>query len=491
MERLRLSGPARSGDVLGGRYRLEELIGEGGMGSVWRAADTALGRTAAVKVFWSGTADDSDVARRESEKKLLAAVSHPSLVTLFDAHLSHDGLSYLVMEYIDGGTLSSLIANGPVAPRDAASLATDLGEALHVVHEAGIIHRDVKPANILLRPPLTEDHTFRAVLADFGIAYVVDATRVTTPGMAIGTAAYISPEQVRGHAPTPASDIYSLGLVLLEALSGTRAFSAQTPVEAISVRLTAAPQIPGDWGYGWRSLLSAMTALDPDARPTALEVARRGRELDSPESDAAETSPVPLAAADAPEHTKLLIAPAPLATASAGTALERVTGETSPEGEETALFAQPGGGIPAGRRAARPRREAATRRRRRGMVAGAVAGAAAIAVALAVWGGVAASSAPAQAPQVEVTDPAEPQPLLTVEPAVDPTSEPADTEPTVTEPAVTDPVVTDPGTSGGTAPGTGPASDNSGPGNNNGSGPDDNSGNGSGGGKGGGNGKSG
>lgn len=455
------------------------------MGSVWRAADTALGRTAAVKVFWSGTADDSDVARRESEKKLLAAVSHPSLVTLFDAHLSHDGLSYLVMEYIDGGTLSSLIANGPVAPRDAASLATDLGEALHVVHEAGIIHRDVKPANILLRPPLTEDHTFRAVLADFGIAYVVDATRVTTPGMAIGTAAYISPEQVRGHAPTPASDIYSLGLVLLEALSGTRAFSAQTPVEAISVRLTAAPQIPGDWGYGWRSLLSAMTALDPDARPTALEVARRGRELDSPESDAAETSPVPLATGDAREHTKLLIAPAPIATPASvqDTASGGAARETTSDGEATALLIQSGAGIPAGRRAARPHRQAATRRRRRGMIAGAVAGAAAIAVALAVWGGVAASTAPAQAPQVEVTNPAEPQPLLTVEPASEPTTDPADTEPPATDPAVTEPVVTDPGTTGGTggtAPGTGPANDNSGPGNNNGSGPDENSGKGGG-----------
>jgi hypothetical protein len=486
MERLRLSGPARSGDVLGGRYRLEELIGEGGMGSVWRAADTALGRTAAVKVFWSGSGDGGDAARRESEKKLLAAVSHPSLVTLFDAHLSNDGLSYLVMEYIDGGTLSSLISRGPVAPRDAASLATDLGEALHVVHQAGIIHRDIKPANILLRPPLTEEHTFRAVLADFGIAYVVDAARVTTPGMTIGTAAYISPEQVRGHAPTPASDIYSLGLVLLEALSGTRAFSAQTPVKAISVRLTAAPQIPGDWGYGWRSLLSAMTALDPDARPTALEVARRGRELDSPESDAAETSPVPLATGDAREHTKLLIAPAPVAstTVARDAAAERATRDTSSEGEETALLSQPGGGIPVGRRAMRPRREAATRRRRRGVVAGAVAGVAALAVALAVWGGVAAS-APAQAPQVEVTDPAEPEPLLTVGPASEPTTEPADTEP-----AVTDPALTDPGTSGGTSgtePGTGPANENSGPGNNNGSGPDDNSG----GGNGKGNGKSG
>ena len=135
------------------------------------------------------------------------------------------------------------------------------------------------------RPPLTPDHTFRAVLADFGIAYLVDAARVTTPGTAIGTAAYISPEQVRGHAPTPASDIYSLGLVLLEALSGRRAFAQQTPIEAVSARLIAPPEVPGDWGYGWRSLLTAMTAVDPADRPTALDVSVRGRVLDGEDVD--------------------------------------------------------------------------------------------------------------------------------------------------------------------------------------------------------------
>ena len=297
MDQLQLSGPARPGDVLGGRYRLEELIGEGGMGSVWRATDDVLEREVAVKVFWVSAAEETDATRRESEKRLLASVSHPSLVTLFDAHLSRDGQSFLVMEHVDGGTLSALIARGPIALRDAASLATDLGEALHVVHLAGIIHRDVKPANILLRPPLTADHTFRAVLADFGIAHIADAARVTTPGTAMGTAAYISPEQVRGHAPTPASDIYSLGLVLLEALSGSRAFPAQTPIEAISVRLSASPTIPGRWGYGWRSLLSAMTALDPDARPTAMEVAARARALDAASAEPEATMALAVAAA--------------------------------------------------------------------------------------------------------------------------------------------------------------------------------------------------
>lgn len=173
------------------------------------------------------------------------------------------------------------------------------------VDGAGIIHRDVKPANILLRPPLTPQHTFRAVLADFGIAYLVDAARVTTPGTAIGTAAYISPEQVRGHAPTTASDIYSLGLVLLEALSGRRAFPQQTPIEAVSVRLTSPPDVPGDWGYRWRSLLTAMTAIDPGERPTALEVSVRGRVLDSEETDSEATRAID----SEPAATRLMVAP--------------------------------------------------------------------------------------------------------------------------------------------------------------------------------------
>jgi serine/threonine protein kinase len=407
MTDLQLSGPAQPGEVLDGRYRLEELIGEGGMGSVWRAADEALGRTVAVKVFWAGTTEDADEVRRESEKRLLASVNHPSLVTLFDAQLSAEGRAYLVMEYIDGGTLASLISAGPVRSPDAASLAADLGEALHVVHDAGIIHRDVKPANILLRPPLTPDHTFRAVLADFGIAYLVDSARVTTPGTAIGTAAYISPEQVRGHAPTPASDIYSLGLVLLEALSGRRAFAGQTPVEAISARLSTPPEVPGDWGYGWRSLLTAMTAIDPADRPTALEVSVRGRVLDSGDTDAELTQAFvadaghavvvppkpPLPTSDpAPEPTKVLAHDSTDASGATG------AGHTT---DATTVLPSPAPDVPASTRddhavTTRPRRRLAI------IVGGIALALAAVVVAALVWAGAASTPAPQpELPQME------------------------------------------------------------------------------------------
>ena len=458
MTELRLPGPARSGDVLGGRYRLEELIGEGGMGSVWRATDSVLDRTVAVKVFWAAGAHETDAARRESEKRLLASMSHPSLVTLFDAHLSTNDLSYLVMEHVEGGTLATLISTGPISRRDAAALGADLAEALHVVHRAGIIHRDVKPANILLRPPLTPDHSFHAVLADFGIAQVADASRVTAPGTAMGTAAYISPEQVRGSAPSPASDIYSLGLVLIEALAGRRAYASQTPIEAISVRLSTAPEVPGHWGYGWRSLLSAMTALDPDERPTALEVARRARELDQADAEPDPTMPVPLLHATSPEHTRPMTLLLP-------------SGAPHIAAQHAAS--------PSTRRQMQRRRARETRRRRSFIGGGALAAAAA--VALTVWAGASASTpSPTEAPRVE--QPAAPALKVTPTPTPTPAAvagtegDAVESGATSGEPATSGGILVagDPGAStpgnGNAGPGENRRNENAGPGNNNGNG---------------------
>ncbi|WP_245741522.1 serine/threonine-protein kinase [Herbiconiux ginsengi] len=258
-----------TGELLDGRYLLDSRIGVGGMGVVYRARDETLGRTVAVKVFRDAAAEPE---RTSSETRLLASLNHPSLVTLFDAHLAEGGSNYLVMEYVEGPTLRERIAEGPLASGDVAAMARDLAEALHVVHEAGIVHRDIKPSNVLLRRPHVPGAEYRAKLADFGIAYLVDSTRVTTPGTLVGTAAYLSPEQVRGAEPAPASDIYALGLVLIEALTGERAFPQSGTHEAALARLSRDPVIPGSVGYEWTSLLDAMTAREAAQRPTALEV---------------------------------------------------------------------------------------------------------------------------------------------------------------------------------------------------------------------------
>lgn len=258
-----------TGELLDGRYLLDSRIGVGGMGVVYRARDETLGRTVAVKVFRDQAAE---AARTSSETRLLAGLNHSALVTLFDARVEEGHPSYLVMEYIDGPTLRDRISEGPIASGEVAIMARDLAEALHVVHDAGIVHRDIKPSNVLLRRSHVPGEKYRAKLADFGIAHLVDSTRLTTPGTLIGTAAYLSPEQVRGATPAVAADIYALGLVLLEALTGERAFPQVTTHETALARLTRDPVIPGAFGYGWKSLLSAMTSRDPELRPTAIDI---------------------------------------------------------------------------------------------------------------------------------------------------------------------------------------------------------------------------
>lgn len=261
-----------AGRLLNGRYRLEERIGQGAMAVVYRARDEALGRKVAVKLFRGTSADTASMARNAAETRLLASLNHHSLVTLFDASMDSDNDSYLVMEYVEGPTLAGRIALGPIDPTQVAVMVRDLAEALHVVHQAGVVHRDIKPSNVLLRLSHTPGEGYRATLADFGIAYLMDSTRVTTPGTLIGTAAYLSPEQVRGEAPAPSSDIYSLGLVLIESLTGERVFLQTGTHEVALARLSNNPRVPSEFGYAWKSLLAAMTARTADQRPTALEV---------------------------------------------------------------------------------------------------------------------------------------------------------------------------------------------------------------------------
>jgi hypothetical protein len=286
--------------VLDGRYVLGESLGQGGMARVYRAVDTVLDRTVAVKVFNQHSALPDGEVRRSAEVRLLAGMNHPGLVMVYDAGRDDsnpsDPFAYLVMELVDGTTLAKAIAHGPLPPTAVAAIGAQLAAALDHVHSRGVVHRDLKPANVLLaRDP---DGTV-AKLADFGVARLVDSTRLTGYGTTLGTPNYLSPEQATGEEVTPASDIYSLGLVLLEALTGERAYPG-LGVEAVVQRLHHQPQIPDRLGPGWTSLLSAMTASKPASRPDAHTVDEALRALADPSRNSA---PIALRPSDAPRST--------------------------------------------------------------------------------------------------------------------------------------------------------------------------------------------
>jgi serine/threonine-protein kinase len=210
--------------VAGGRYRFERRLGHGGMATVYLAHDTELDRAVAVKLLAENVAADAELRERfVREARLAARLSHPNVVSVFDAGEDH-GRPYIVMEHVEGETLAELLARrGRLPPEEARQLALQACRGLAHAHESGLVHRDVKPQNLLLR----RDGTLK--IADFGIARAVEGTSLTQAGTVLGTAAYLSPEQALGEPVTAAADVYSLGAVLYELLTG------RPPVEAESL----------------------------------------------------------------------------------------------------------------------------------------------------------------------------------------------------------------------------------------------------------------
>ncbi|WP_448809057.1 serine/threonine-protein kinase [Agromyces bauzanensis] len=263
------------------RYEFLEHLGSGGMADVYRARDTELGRDVAIKVFRDDSGTVADSVRREREIHLLGTMSHPGLVEVHDAgNLLHEGHErrYVVMELVEGLSLAHRLARGPLTPRQAADLGAQMADVLSYVHGLSVVHRDVKPENILLAETPALGYTLIGKLADFGVAQFVDGSRMTSDGAIMGTAAYISPEQARGDEVGPPSDVYSLGLVLLEALRGEREYTGSA-IEAALARLHRPPAIPEELPEDWRRLLAAMTNDDPAQRPTAHEVAASFRDV--------------------------------------------------------------------------------------------------------------------------------------------------------------------------------------------------------------------
>jgi serine/threonine protein kinase len=278
--------------VLAGRYRLHSLLGAGGMAEVYDGRDERLARPVAVKLLRPDLAAVADLRRRfELEARAAARLTHPNVVAVYDAG-EDNGRSYIVMERLRGESLADTIKRGPVDLGWLHRLAGDVLGALGAAHEAGIIHRDIKPANILFGPD------GRAKVADFGIARVIEspaadaanvetAAALTGVGLVVGTAAYLAPERAMGEPATPQSDLYSLGVVLYEALTGTKPFPGTTPVAIAAAAVQGAAQDPlvlrPDADRQLVSVISRAMALDPAQRyATAAAMAADLRRQPSP-----------------------------------------------------------------------------------------------------------------------------------------------------------------------------------------------------------------
>ncbi|MFF8950032.1 serine/threonine-protein kinase [Streptomyces sp. NPDC014940] len=246
--------------TLAGRYELGEHLGAGGAADVYRGMDLRLSRPVAVKVFRPGSGT-SLRDRFEDEAVVLARLHHPGLVTVFDVG-RHEGHAFLVMQLVEGSTLRRRITEATMTVPALVELGIPLAEALGHVHRAGILHRDVKPSNILL------DAQNRPYLTDFGISRAIDATATTRDGAIVGTAAYLAPEQVTGRRVEQKADIYALGLVLLECLTGRLEYEG-APLESAVARLHRAPRIPRRLPAELRDLLGSMTAIEAADRPDA------------------------------------------------------------------------------------------------------------------------------------------------------------------------------------------------------------------------------
>jgi len=220
------------GRVLGGRYALVELIGQGGMATIYRGRDTKLGRDVAIKILRGEYGSDASfLARFQREAQAAAQLNHPNVVAVFDYGQDPVG-PYIVMELVTGGDLAgALRERGPLPPTVAASIAQQVADAIDAAHARGIVHRDIKPSNVLLSTG------GRVKVADFGIAQAFTDAQLTMTGVTMGSVHYFSPEQARGEPVTAASDVYSTGLVLYEMLTGQRAFSGGTAAEVAMARL--------------------------------------------------------------------------------------------------------------------------------------------------------------------------------------------------------------------------------------------------------------
>src|SRR5918994_302498 len=270
------------GDTLGNRYLLSGLLGAGGMAEVFLAHDRMLGRVLALKVLKEHYAEDERfVWRFRREAQSAAALNHQNVVQIYDQGRAEDGRYYIAMEYVPGGSLEDLILRrGPLGASEAARLASQVAEALHAAHARGIVHRDIKPQNVLI------GEAGDAKVADFGIALAASRTSTSGTNLLFGTPSYMSPEQAMGERVGPESDLYSLGVVLYEMLTATVPFTAEGPLATAMKHLTEPPLRPtkrnASVPEAMEALVMGLLTKDPEDRyPSAaqlIEDLRRARE---------------------------------------------------------------------------------------------------------------------------------------------------------------------------------------------------------------------
>ncbi|HEY0260884.1 MAG TPA: protein kinase, partial [Lacisediminihabitans sp.] len=265
-----------SGLTFGGRYQLSSRVAIGGMGEVWQATDLVIGRTVAIKILKDEYLGDPGFLERfRAEARHAALVNHEGIANVFD-YGEEEGSAYLVMELVPGEALSTILERERVLSSDRVlDIVAQTASALHAAHSAGLVHRDIKPGNLLITPE------GRVKITDFGIARIADQVPLTATGQVMGTVQYLSPEQASGHPASPTTDIYSLGIVAYESLAGRRPFTGESQVAIAMAQINEAPpELPITISEPVRNLVYACIAKNPADRPaSAAHLARAAQAL--------------------------------------------------------------------------------------------------------------------------------------------------------------------------------------------------------------------
>ena len=317
--------------LLCGRYRLEHHLASGGMGEVWRATDVSLHRPVAVKLLHDHLGNDPDLVDRfRREARAAARLDHPGIVAVYDT-CSDAGRQAIVLQLVEGPSLRAYLDRvGMLSDAQTVTLGVAVADALAAAHDAGIVHRDVKPANILLGPE-------RAMVTDFGVAKALDETDHTATGSMLGSVRYLAPEQVRGDPPDGRSDLFGLGVVLYECLSGTVPWDAATPAATALARLDTPPRpLPPGVAPALAAVVRRCLAVDPDARfPDARSLADALRAAHTSPGHPPETSP-PTRGPDATEWAAA--APSGEADPDPGGTIDEADGGEEPWEDEAASW---------------------------------------------------------------------------------------------------------------------------------------------------------